>query len=80
MDMRGFQGTCVGNPFDDIDILCQVIEDAREITKQTFLRRCDVYPDTKKEFTKWPRDYTFYKNKNVYFYTWSCIEHFYYYN
>ena len=78
--MKPFQGTCVGNPFDDIDTLCQVVENADAIAKRTFLKHCDVDPDTKKEFTQWPRDYAFFKNKNVYFYTWSCIEHFYYFS
>ena len=78
--MKPFQGTCVDNPFGDIDTLCQVVENACKITKRTFLKHCDVHPELIRQFNQWPRDYAFSKCQNVYFYTWSCIEHFYYFN
>lgn len=75
---KDYQGCCVDNPFDDIAILCEIVENAIEITKQTFLKHCFIHPDTMQDFRQWPRSYVFSKYKNIYFYTWSAIEHFYY--
>lgn len=80
--MREFIGTCVGNPFASVGDLCQVVENARPITKRTFLRRCNIPSDLKAEFTMYPHSFEFSKyngiiGEDIYFYTWSAIEHFY---
>lgn len=77
MGKKEFLGTCVGNPFGRIETLVEIIDNAKEITKETFLKHCSVHSDILKEFRTYPNDYGFYKNSNVYFYTWSAIEHFY---
>ncbi|KKM80289.1 hypothetical protein LCGC14_1341400 [marine sediment metagenome] len=76
--MKQFQGTCVGNPFNSVEELCSVIDEAHEIKMGTFIRNCKPDPELKKEFRRFPRDFTFHKNRGIYFYTWSMIEHFYY--
>jgi len=76
--MKQFMGTCVENPFGRIETLVEVVENAREITKQTFARHCAIHPDILKQMHQFPNDYEFYKYHNTYFYTWSAIEHFYY--
>ena len=76
--MKGeFIGTCVENPFDRIELLVEVVENAKEITKRTFLKNNCVHPDIIKEMRRFPNDYMFYRNKNIDFYEWSAIEHFY---
>ncbi len=80
--MKTFIGTCVGNPFRSVDDLCQVIDDAREISKKTFLKRCDVPSEQRQDFTDFPNDVSFFVyngkiGRGIYFYTWSMIEHFY---
>ena len=75
--MKEFIGTCVENPFGRIETLVEVTENAQEITKPTFLRKCCIHPDTLKEMRQYPNDYEFYRFKDIYFYTWSAIEHFY---
>lgn len=77
MKSKEFRGTCVDNPFGRIETLVKVVENAIEITKQTFSRRCFIHPEITSEIRKYPRDYEFYKYKDIYFYTWSAIEHFY---
>ena len=75
--MKEFMGTCVENPFGRIEVLCEVVENAKDITKRTFFRHCSVHPDTKQAMRQYPRDYSFGKYKDTYFFVWSCIEHFY---
>ena len=80
--MKQFIGTCVENPFDTVGDLCQVVETARNITRQTFLKHCIVTPVERADFNSYIYDYGFYKysgviGKDIYFYTWSAIEHFY---
>ena len=77
METKEFQGTCVENPFGRIEALVKVVENATEIAKQTFLRRCFVPPEEKAKMKQYPNDFEFYKYKNIYFYCWSAIEHFY---
>lgn len=73
-----FIGTCIvgNNPFGDkID---EIVENAKEITRQTFLKHCNVDPEIKKQMFTYLWDFSYFKNKkeNVYFYEWSAIEHF----
>ncbi len=75
--MKTFFGTCVDNPFGILSRLCQVIDNARTISKRTFLRHCFVEPEIVADFERFPYDYEFFSNRGIYFYTWSAIEHFY---
>ena len=74
---KQFIGTCVENPFKNVNQLINMIDNAREITKATFLKHCDVDIDILREMKRFPNDYMFCKNGQVYFFTWSAIEHFY---
>ena len=75
--MKEFIGTCVENPFRRIETLVEIVDNAQEITKQTFLKHCFVHPDLLADMRRFPNDYSFWKCKNVYYYEWSAIEHFY---
>lgn len=74
---KQFMGTCVENPFNSISMLCEVVENAKEITKRTFFKHCFVHPETSQQMKQFPHDYSYSKYKNIYFFTWSRIEHFY---
>ncbi len=73
--------SCVTNPFKTIDKLSCIIDNAKEITKETFFKNCDFIPidyvENKKQFDLYPNDFSFYKYKTIYFYTHSAIEYFY---
>ena len=62
---------------EDATLLAQLVDNSKEITKNTFLKNCFVEEEIKKAIKQYPHDYCYYKNKNIYFYTWSAIEHFY---
>jgi len=70
-------GSCGDNPFNSVEKLDLIVENAREITKRTFLKYCCVHPDYLSDMKKFPHDYEFFKYRNIYFYTWSAIEYFY---
>ena len=74
--MKSFLCDCI-NPVWDTNYLSEIIDEAKEITKQTFLKGCCIDSELKQEMKEYPYDYTYYKYKDIYFYTWSCIEHFY---
>ena len=76
--MKIFQGDCVDNPFKHADELIEIIDRGREIKKPTFFKHCLIEPEIVAEMIKFPNDFRFYKSKEIYFYTWSAIEHFYY--
>ena len=75
--MKRYIGNCVDNPFENVELLLSIIDNAKEIKKNTFLKACDVDKETQKQMRKFPRDYSYQKNGNVYFYVWSAIEYFY---
>ena len=77
MKTKEFIGTCVENPFGRIETLVEVVDNAIEIIKQTFFRHCFVHPEIAAQIRQYPYDYEFYKYRNIYFYVWSAIEHFY---
>jgi len=74
---KEFIGDCVNNPFASLETLSEIIDNAREITKKTFIKYCDVENDLRQDMKQFPNDYTFFKYQNIYFFTWSAIEHFY---
>lgn len=75
--MYGFVGTCIDNPFHALGALEQIIDNAREITKRTFLSHCAVVNDIQADMIRFPHDYTFYKYQGIYFFDRSAIEYFY---
>lgn len=77
MQTKEFIGTCVENPYGRIETLCEIVENAVQISKKTFLKHCVVHPCTLISMKHFPNDYEYFKCKNVYFYRWSAIEHFY---
>ncbi len=77
MKTKEFQGTCVENPFGRIEALVKVVEDAIEITKQTFFKHCFIHSKIVAQIKQYPNDYEFFKRRGIYFYRWSAIEHFY---
>ena len=86
MRRRPFIGTCVENPFGDIGMLDQVINDAEEITKREFLNNTlasigEVASPGLRFFKS--RDYFWRSEPNVYFYRdylppheYAGVEHF----
>ncbi len=75
--MKACIGNCVDDPFKYFELLSSVIENAKEINREDFLRACDVDETTKIRMRRFPKDYRYYTNGNVYFYTWSAMEFFY---
>lgn len=75
--MKQFIGDCITNPLGSVNVLSNVIEEARQIGKRAFLLHCDVPKEIKKDMRRFPADYEYYKNGSLYFYTWSAIEYFY---
>lgn len=75
-------GTCVNNPFDNIEELTKVIDNSKDISQKTFLKRCEIaglrvfdmpLPEALRDF---PNDFEFYRYRNIYFFTHSRTEHF----
>jgi len=75
--MKEFIGTCVNNPFERIELLVEITEGAKKISKKKFFENCFIHPDIIKIIKKYPYDYEFYQYKDIMFYIWSGIEHFY---
>ena len=73
-------GSCVSNPFPDLETLENVIDDATEIDRNVFLSSCDVPEEVIRSMREYPFDYGFYRSEHdgdtVYFFTESAIEHF----
>ena len=38
---KDFYWTCVENPFEDVDELEEIIDNARQIKRETFLKNCN---------------------------------------
>jgi len=75
--MKRYIGNCVDNPFGHVELLSCVIDNAKEITKETFLTTCAVEKETQNQMKEFPSDYSYHKNGKIYFYVWSAIEYFY---
>lgn len=73
---KQFVCTCI-NPIWDTDKLCEIIDNAKPISRQTFLKNCCVDELVKNYVKEYPQDFEFYKYKNIYFYRHSAIEYFY---
>ena len=83
--MRQFIGSCVENPFGDIGVLTNVVENhAKPISMRTFLKECPVADHLKRDMRQFPGDYEFYRSKMwldnpcyILFFRHSAIEYFY---
>lgn len=75
--MKRYIGNCINNPFGNVELLSCVIDNAKEITKETFLKTCDVDKETQKQMREFTWSYSYHKNGKIYFYVWSAIEFFY---
>ena len=86
MGKRPFIGTCVENPFADLDMLLQVIDGEEEITRREFLNNAQASAEEvaspSLRFFK-SRDYFWRSKPNVYFYRdylppheYAGVEHF----
>lgn len=82
---KPYAGSCIRHPFPNVEILCDVVDNAIEITRDTFIKRAFVGIAQINAFKEYPKDFTFHRGKWrryfgsswVYFYTWSATEYFY---
>lgn len=89
MDKKAFIGNCVtgldDEQFreyiaDDATLLAQLVENSKEITKNTFLKNCCIEKKVKKNMKRFVYyNYAYYKSGNIYFYrdVKKDIEYFY---
>jgi hypothetical protein len=79
MRKKSFIGSCVSNPFGCKNQLMDITDEAKEITKETFLKKCIVFPKIKLQMNQYPNDYEYYswRNGRIYFFKHSAIEYFY---
>ena len=75
--MKILIGTCINNPFSSVNKLCNVIDKGRPLSRKRFFEECDVEEETRSLMKEYPHDFRFYQYKDIFFYTWSSIEHFY---
>jgi|TARA_Y100000310_G_scaffold309003_1_gene352676 hypothetical protein len=79
---HSFIGTCISNPFHSVILLDAVVHGSKQITRKTFDKHCDTRfvmvfeDDYKKLVNEYPNDFTFHKNKAIYFFTHSSVEFF----
>ncbi len=82
MNQKNFIGSCVENPFDSVEQLSNVIDNAKEITLKEFSDNCDIKgiklfnQSLSKCFKEFPHSFGFYKNGEIFFFENSRIEHF----
>ncbi len=79
--MKQFLCDCTNPDYEELNLkdvneFSDFIAEAKEISKNKFLDECQVDTETKLMMFKFPHDFGFYKNGDVYFFTHSCIEHF----
>jgi len=65
---------------ETLDELEHIVEHGKDISMATFLRRCEITPELRKEMRRFPHDFAFFKSKTpkgkrVYYYDWSAWEH-----
>ncbi len=82
MGQCAYFGSCIENPFPCSEDLANAIDEAKEISKNVFLRACgDCIEDEQREaMIEYPYDFTYYRvvyaGKRYYFFRWSAIESF----
>ena len=79
MNKFSYRSTCINNPFESVERLQHVTNNAREITRATFLKHCDItgLPMKHQDF----KYFKYYESHNgfkcrIYFFTKSGIEYF----
>ncbi len=79
-----FIGTCIGNPFDDVGVLTDIVENkSQKIGRRHFLSQCDIPEEVAIEMRNYPCDFEFFRSQvpfskeKVFFYRHSAIEYFY---
>jgi len=73
--MKTFWCDCV-NPEMNLETLDRVIDEAEEITREEFFNEI-ADEGLEERVDEFPDNYTFWKYEDIYFFTWSAIEHFY---
>ncbi len=61
---------------NDVNDLIDFCENAEELNKKEFLKMVSD-EDLIKKINQFPNDFKFFRNGDIYFFTHSCIEHFY---
>jgi len=80
--MRQFIGDCVNNPFNSLDQLERVIDQAIPITRNRFLQNCDIKGmelygiSLSHLIAQYPHDFEFSQSNKVIFFTHSAVEYF----
>ena len=75
--MKQFIGTCESNPFATVEELSLLIDKARPLSRNRFLIECSLPDDIRDQMLEFPNSFIYYQMKNIWFYEWSRIEHFY---
>ncbi len=78
---KEFICNCVNPNFEELGVkdsneFSDFIDNAKSITKKEFLDICYLEEETMKNLKRFPNDFQFKKNKGIYFFVHSCIEHF----
>ena len=81
---KQFRGTCGENPFNNVNTQNKVLDMAKEISAKSFLKEVDIKDfniygqPMLNELRKFPRDFTFFKYKDIYFFEHSRIDYFFF--
>ena len=78
---KTYKGNCIDNPFHNINKIREVVYNAKEISKSTFLKNVDMdewetLKTLKYGMRVFPNDFTYHKYKDIYFFRHSAIEYF----
>lgn len=60
----------------DVNEFSDFIDNSDSIEESEFLENCDIEDSLKLNIKEYPNDFNFFSNGNIYFFTHSCIEHF----
>ena len=79
--MKEYICSCVNPDFDalhviDINEFSDFIANAKSLSKKRFMQECNLSEEEVMDMKKYPYDFDFFRNGNIYFYTHSRIEHF----
>ena len=78
--MKEYFWNCTNNPFPSIELFNSCIKKSKRITSKTFFENCiipnEILYVRKNYFKEFPNDFMYFKYKNIYFFTHSCIEYF----
>lgn len=71
--MLNYIGNCVNPPYK-IELLCEIVENAKEIKKQDFKNACNYEGFEEMINDKYGVSFSYYRS--IYFFTHSAIEYF----